>query len=391
MLNPLDVFLDLPAFLVSVYILFWSLPLAGVIGQIKFWKLHGPRDDAYGWGRGLQILNGVQMLLLPGPGLYRGGPCLWLPNHRSWADFFLDVVATEGRAQMLSRMMVAYAFPAFMYGVDLMKGVILFKRGKKFDVEVFNAMIDRKMKESPSEGLVVYPEGHRSTRRHSLPLKWGMVRYAYSRKLPVQIVMGANKEAVVAEKYCSAHFGQKVLIAYSDVIFSDQYPTWESFKKKVADVWAAEWERMAAADWSSAQPFPIMKDGSREYPQEVKVKLFWLIVFELAIMLLLAVLSFFALNLLATSSKLGAVLVALMAVWSAISMKRAFTPVFLPPPHAVKSSHTPVSRLHHHAPSKIEPAAEAASLFTDGPQGRPAPGVPPGGHSSEGEQQNGNM
>jgi hypothetical protein len=62
--------------------------------------------------------------------------------------------------------------------------------------------------------------------------------------------MGSNKEAVVAEKNCSAHFNQKVLIAYSDVIFSDQFPTWEGFKEKVSQVWAAEWERIASADWS---------------------------------------------------------------------------------------------------------------------------------------------
>lgn len=34
------------------------------------------------------------------------------------------------------RMMVAYVFPSFMFLVQMLKGVILFKRGKKFDVEV---------------------------------------------------------------------------------------------------------------------------------------------------------------------------------------------------------------------------------------------------------------
>jgi hypothetical protein len=32
--------------------------------------------------------------------------------------------------------MVAFAFPTFMSAVHLMKGVILFQRGKKFDIEV---------------------------------------------------------------------------------------------------------------------------------------------------------------------------------------------------------------------------------------------------------------
>ena len=78
-------------------------------------------------------------------------------------------------------------------------------------------MIDRRMAASPVDGLIVYPEGmcsitvpmthshataripcrapdplcsaagHRSTARTSLPLKRGMLAYAYSRKIPVQV------------------------------------------------------------------------------------------------------------------------------------------------------------------------------------------------------------
>lgn len=54
-------------------------------------------------------------------------------NHRSWADFYLDVVATDGNAQMLARMAVAYVFPMFMLAVCIIRSVILFKRGKKVD------------------------------------------------------------------------------------------------------------------------------------------------------------------------------------------------------------------------------------------------------------------
>ena len=125
-------------------------------------------------------------------------------NHRSWADFYLDVVATDGNAQMLSRMMVALAFPMFMGAVCVIRSVVLFQRNRKHDKEAraypkklclkdhsaascacgvhgqmgsidalgsslreafsaqaFNAMIDRKMAASPVDGLIVYPEGER--------------------------------------------------------------------------------------------------------------------------------------------------------------------------------------------------------------------------------------
>lgn len=57
-------------------------------------------------------------------------------NHRSWADFYLDVVATDGNAQMLSRMAVALVFPMFMGAVCIIRSVILFQRGRKHDKEV---------------------------------------------------------------------------------------------------------------------------------------------------------------------------------------------------------------------------------------------------------------
>lgn len=41
--------LDLPAFLLGVFMLYWSVPLSALLGDIQFWKLRGRRDDAYGW------------------------------------------------------------------------------------------------------------------------------------------------------------------------------------------------------------------------------------------------------------------------------------------------------------------------------------------------------
>jgi hypothetical protein len=48
----------------------------------------------------------------------------------------LDVVATEGNAQMLSRMAVALVFPMFMGAVCVIRSVILFQRGRNHEKEV---------------------------------------------------------------------------------------------------------------------------------------------------------------------------------------------------------------------------------------------------------------
>lgn len=51
----------------------------------------------------------------------------------------------------------------------------------------FNKWIDRELEQSPQCGLIVYPEGHRNTLPGALPLKRGMLYYAHSRGLPVQV------------------------------------------------------------------------------------------------------------------------------------------------------------------------------------------------------------
>jgi hypothetical protein len=56
----------------------------------------------------------------------------------------------------------------------------------------FNAWIDQKLAASPQAGLMIYPEGHRSTRPRSLTLKRGMLHYAYSRKMPIQVGLGVG-------------------------------------------------------------------------------------------------------------------------------------------------------------------------------------------------------
>lgn len=42
-----------------------------------------------------------------------------------------------------------------------------------------------------------------------------MLHYAFDRKIPVQVVIGGNKEAILAEKKFSVGFGQTVTVGYS--------------------------------------------------------------------------------------------------------------------------------------------------------------------------------
>jgi uncharacterized membrane-anchored protein YitT (DUF2179 family) len=44
--------LKLPAFLLAVYVMYWSLPLANLLLFIKAWKVIGDRNDIFRWCAG---------------------------------------------------------------------------------------------------------------------------------------------------------------------------------------------------------------------------------------------------------------------------------------------------------------------------------------------------
>lgn len=169
-------------------------------------------------------------------------------NHRSWADFMVDQYVTSGRTLFMSRWAVAYVFPLFMVPMWLVRAVLLFKRGSIADKVAFNAWVDREWAKSTQTALGVYPEGHRSTTGKSLPLKRGMLHYAYDRKIPVQVVIGGNKESILSEKKMVVGFGRTVRVGYSEVIYPEKYSDFESFMTVVQSTWDMEWRDVMSAD-----------------------------------------------------------------------------------------------------------------------------------------------
>lgn len=291
-----------------VFLMYWSLPFCALFGYIPLFQNRGERNDIFYWCKFLVDAFRIEARAIPpasalalahadgnaadghddggknrptqaqtqtptqkaappsssslpstvpvpslgaGAPLHRGpGPVLYLANHRSWADFFLDAYLTGGRAQMLSRMAVLYAFPWFMLPITTARGCVVFKRGAIADKEAFNLWLDGKIAASPAPGLVVYPEGHRSSLPTSLPLKRGMLHYAHSRGVPVQVVMSAGKERVISEKRRRAAWGGVVATAYAPPVFPRDYADFASFMAAVQASWDAAWAEVGP--WGGA-------------------------------------------------------------------------------------------------------------------------------------------
>ncbi|EFJ41206.1 hypothetical protein VOLCADRAFT_98874 [Volvox carteri f. nagariensis] len=208
--------LSLPSFLFSVFVFYWSLPLFAIIYRIRFANV-GKRNDMLDW----------------------------------WMVFF--------------------AFPVFCTSVLILRGIVLFKRGHIADkellksdavvvmvvmvvatvVQAFNVWLDATLRKSTVPGLLVYPEGHRSLKPRSLPLKRGMLHFAFSRHLAVQLVITRGKEEVMSEKTCSARWGRTLVTNYSKVcaggrwggvIKPTDFDSFDAFFNEIQTTWDACWQ-----------------------------------------------------------------------------------------------------------------------------------------------------
>ncbi|KAF5838861.1 hypothetical protein DUNSADRAFT_2030 [Dunaliella salina] len=245
----LQKFISLPTFLLAIFLLYWSLPICVLVGTLKLLDFTFPRTDMYNWCQFMTKLFRIKIKKYGPNGLRKdtGRHILYLCNHRSWTDFFLDAYLTEGNGSLMSRWLVFAVFPVFMVAVIVLRGVILFKRGTVLDKEKFNEWLDSKVSSSPIPGMLVYPEGHRSLAHKSLPLKRGMLYYAHSRKFPVQIIISRNKEEVLSEKTMKAHFGATIVTGFSELIESEGKDIKE-FLSEVQTAWDKMWDSVYSAD-----------------------------------------------------------------------------------------------------------------------------------------------
>eukprot|EP00798_Chlamydomonas_sp_ICE-L_P007731 gene7731-903_t len=202
--------LHAPSFVITCLVLYWSLPLSVLFGYIRAFQWTGPRNDMYSWGQFMSDFFGVKFVRVGNEKLYK-------PKKGA------NVIYLVGGSKML----VFFIFPFFMSSVVILKGVVLFKRGKVVDKDAFNKRLDGKLADSPIPGLLVYPEG--------------MLYFAHSRNIPVQIVVSSGKEYVLTEKKIRARIGRTVVSTFSAKITPSDFPSCEAFLEHVQKEWDRLW------------------------------------------------------------------------------------------------------------------------------------------------------
>ena len=88
-----------------------------------------------------------------------------------------------------------------------------------------------------------------------------MLHYAFSRKLPVQLVISSGKERVISEKTMSAHFDAVVNTGFSPVIHSADFADFDAFFEHVCSTWLLLWKQAFTDNPTGARPADMSSRG----------------------------------------------------------------------------------------------------------------------------------
>eukprot|EP00931_Biecheleriopsis_adriatica_P040404 TRINITY_DN23160_c1_g1_i1.p1 TRINITY_DN23160_c1_g1~~TRINITY_DN23160_c1_g1_i1.p1 ORF type:complete len:322 (-),score=33.13 TRINITY_DN23160_c1_g1_i1:222-1187(-) len=171
-------------------------------------------------------------------------PVIFLPNHRSWGDFWVDA-ALLGGPSFLARWLVAAAVPCTAAFGHFAGWIWFFNRAKKHEegsTRWLQHFMRYRHRDYPGKGVLFYPEGTRSLLPKGLPLKPGGLATAFNLGWPVQIVITTNKEHVMAERSLSVGVGTRCVTSVSAPLFPKHFTSAKDFIKAVMSRWQETWE-----------------------------------------------------------------------------------------------------------------------------------------------------
>jgi 1-acyl-sn-glycerol-3-phosphate acyltransferase len=194
---------------------------------------------AFNWTKTLQFYFGYKLYRISETENEGKNNVVYLCNHRSWVDFFIDHQTTGYCSTAISRYIILFVFPLISISSLLLNQIIFFKRGDKVD-NIMKKVTDffrRKL----SKRLIVYPEGTRRTSNEVCDLKKGFIYFAYDNRASVQVVISKNKENVLSEKTFTSNYGQNIFTYYGKTLSPDDHDTKEEFFGAVQEEWKRVW------------------------------------------------------------------------------------------------------------------------------------------------------
>ncbi len=171
---------------------------------------------------------------------------IYMCNHRTFSDFFIDPILIEYSGKIIGRYLVLLVFPLFYIIAKITNCGYFIKRSYNKNIEEFFNKLEIERKNDKFNNILVYPEATR--RPHQIEaciLKKGFIYHSYNKNLPIQIIITKNKEDIIDEKNFIAKRNAKLYVYYSQVIYPD-YDKYnrEEYYEYVQHVWNYSWKKV---------------------------------------------------------------------------------------------------------------------------------------------------
>lgn len=161
---------------------------------------------------------------------------IYLFNHVSFVDFFMDNYIIGGNGCYISRILVFFAIPlTCIYG--MFNNCIYFIKRDSRNVKdnlklAFENIIHKNKKK-----VIFYPEGTRNKTNNVIPLKYGGLKFIFNMGYSFQIINVKNKDKVLNEKKMQHNDNITCDIVVSDAIHASDYNSFEEFYRDVCVKW----------------------------------------------------------------------------------------------------------------------------------------------------------
>jgi 1-acyl-sn-glycerol-3-phosphate acyltransferase len=229
-------------FIFSFFSIGYLFPLLGIFGLHSKTK----KDIIFQIIKYARYLFSFKIFRISKEKLEHHTDLIYLCNHRSFSDMFIDPILTEYCGKTISRYMVLILFPLYFILSKITNNAYFINRGNIGQIDEFFKKVENERKSDKYNNFIVYPEGTRRARQNeSCILKKGFIYHSYNYNLPLQIIITKNKEDIIEEKKFRAKRNIILYVYYSHVIYPDYKKfTREEYFEHVQNIWDCCWKKV---------------------------------------------------------------------------------------------------------------------------------------------------
>ena len=161
---------------------------------------------------------------------------VYLFNHVSFVDFFMDNYIIGGNGCYISRVAAFFAVPfTCIYGV-FNHCIYFIKRNNRNVKNRLKIGFENIIHENKKK-VIIYPEGIRNQTNNVIPLKYGGLNVIFNMGYSVQIINVKNKDKIFNEKKMHFNYNITCDIVASETIAASSYNSFDEFYAAVCVKW----------------------------------------------------------------------------------------------------------------------------------------------------------